>query len=106
MDWQTIIAIIVGVFGVISVVAWASIFTKAQKVWVNMNLLKDEYLAASSDGVISDSEKAKIADIVIFIIADSIDIWQAMTNMAIQLLQILSRIRPPAGKALKKVRGY
>ncbi len=103
MTWQTIVTLVVGVFGVVSIIVWALILTKAGKIWANMKILRDEYNSAIEDKVLTDAEKTKIADTVINIITDSANIWQAMTNMVIQILQVISKVSPPSKKALRKI---
>jgi len=103
MDWQSIVAIIVGIFGVVSVVAWASLFTKARRLWANLQSLKEEYHTAIADKEITDVERIEIADRLIAIIIDATDLWQTITNIVVSILGVIARKRPSAQIALYKI---
>jgi len=93
MDISTIIAIILGIFVVITSVSWAVLANRAKAVWESLQELKIDYEQAAADGVITDAEKAKIADTLIIIIGEATSIWQALQNAVMQILLLIRRNR-------------
>lgn len=99
MDWQTILAIILGIFTILAGVSWAVLASRAKSIWKALQDLKANYLSAVADGVISDAEKAQIADNLIAIIGEATSIWQALQNVYTEILLLIQRRRIAASSA-------
>ena len=103
MDWQTIVAIAGGVFGVVSCVAWSALIKKIKNMWANLCLVKTAYQEALEDDNITDEERLEIADRLIAVIVDATDIWQTITNMIVSILGVIANKRPTAKASLYKI---
>ena len=99
MSVSEIIAIVMAVFMILAGVSWAVLFTRAKKLWEDLKGLKVDYEKAVADGVITDVEKAQIADRLISIIGEATSIWQALQNAVMQILLLIRRNRIAASSA-------
>jgi len=91
MSLSEVINIMLILIALISAVSWGILYSKSRSAWANMMKLKSEYEDAIADNVISNAEKAKMADTMIAIITDASSIWQAMENLARQIIPILRK---------------
>jgi hypothetical protein len=86
MDWITIG---IGVVAAIAGVGWAALFVRGRMIWNEMKEIRTEYQKAIKDNVITDAEKAAIADRVIKAIQEAASIWQALENLALEIKEFI-----------------
>ena len=86
MDWITIG---IGVVAAIAGVGLAALFVRGRMIWNEMKEIRTEYQKAIKDNVITDAEKAAIADRAIKAIQEAASIWQALENLVLEIKEFI-----------------
>ena len=93
MSWSEITTIIFGVVAILLGISWVTLWARGNKLWAGLKNLRDNYKKAVADGVITDEEKAGIADDLIDIIDHATTLWQAVTNIIVDIIVVIKNAR-------------
>lgn len=85
--WTLILAIV----AVLSLVGWATLYSRARSLIKNALELKKDYEDAVADGNITDAEKDKMVEHLIYMIQDVTAIYQSLYGVIIKLVALFRR---------------
>lgn len=85
--WTLILAIVAA----LSLVGWATLYSRARSLIKNALELKKDYEDAVADGNITDAEKDKMVEHLIYMIQDVTAIYQSLYGVIIKLVALFRR---------------
>jgi hypothetical protein len=91
MSVSEIWTLILGIVAVLSLVGWATLYSRARSLIKNALELKKDYEDAVADGNITDAEKDKMVEHLIYMIQDVTAIYQSLYGVIIKLVALFRR---------------
>jgi hypothetical protein len=91
MDWVLIWAIITSILAVITSVSWLVLYKKVANIISCLKQLRELYLVATEDDVVTNEEKTKAGEILFIVIPELLDVWQSVENFIRAIANILAQ---------------
>ena len=91
MSVSEIWTLILGIVAILSLVGWATLYSRARSLIRNALELKADYDEAVQDGNITDEEKDKMVVHLIYMIQDVTAIYQSLYGVIIKLAALFRR---------------
>jgi len=91
MGTYEIATLVLAIITIIMGVSWVTLFATGKSLIKNAKELRDKYRSVTANGIVTDVEKAELAQEAIDVIEDFIELWQQMVNIFYQVKKSIIR---------------